>query len=65
MAGKPRGDVARDVIVTMRLTPQEADAWRARAASLNGSVSDWIRALAARDVARNAKTLNRTTKGKR
>lgn len=54
MVGKPRGEVARDVIVTLRLTPAESKAWRLRARRAGVTMAEWLRGVASRDIARNA-----------
>ncbi|MBX7197392.1 MAG: hypothetical protein K1X94_35415 [Sandaracinaceae bacterium] len=52
MVGKPRGEVARNVVITLRLTPDESKAWRLRARRAGVTMAEWLRDLAARDIAR-------------
>ena len=54
MVGKPRGEVARNVVITLRVTPDESKAWRLRARRAGVTMAEWLRGLASRDIAKTA-----------
>lgn len=59
MGRPPLGDAARNVLVTVRLTAEEAARWDARTTELDTTRAEYVRSLVEKDLAKAAK------KGKR